>query len=390
MRRLWAILLFALPTLAAPELVAMRATNPDSLPVVEAQPGLRIAPYVQWVGRDRATLMLETSTNQAVEVALTGPDGATRSVTSGPVRLHEIRISGLEPATKYTYAVSAGGAELARGSFYTWPADDATVRFFLYGDTRTRPEEHRKICQAMARMLTPEHRFVLHSGDLVSDGRVYDQWRDQFFAPGAELFSQLTVLPCPGNHERQSNLFLDYFALPAPEWYWAFDVGPAHIVALDLYHDIVTDDESWREVEQGKWLLANLPSAQPWKLMMLHPPIYSLGPHGKLRDDGEPNDSGIRFGRNKILPLLREQGYQAVFSGHDHVYERSDAEDLLLITSGGGGAPTYQRGEPEQNPYSQVFLSQTHFCDVTVTADTLTVRAYDNEGKLLDEVTRRR
>lgn len=384
------LLIVAAPLLAAPELVAVRAVNPASLPSADARPGLRIAPYVQWVTRDRATILLETATDQRVQVSLTGPDGAAKTVTSGPVRLHEIRAVGLEPATRYAYAVAAEGAELARGQFYTWPADDSTVRFFLYGDTRTRPDEHRKICQAMARLVTPEHRFVLHSGDQVSDGRVYDQWRDQFFAPGAELFGQLAVLPCPGNHERRSAMFLDYFALPQPEWYWSLDVGPMHLVALDFYQDMPSDDGSWRDTEQGQWLLRSLASDLPWKMLMVHTPIYSLGPHGELRQDGLPDEIGMRFARVTLLPMLRELGYGAVFAGHDHIYERSDLDGILHVTSGGGGAPTYQRGPAEQNPYSQVFLSQTHFCDVTVTADTLILRAYGADGALLDEVTRRR
>lgn len=382
MRRLLCLLAAVMPAFAAPELTVIRTEPSAHL----AEPGVHLAPYLQAVGRDRAAILCETLVDSTLQFQLSGPGGEA-TVTSGPVRLHEVEATGLEPASAYTYTVRRGETVLGEGSFHTWPATDDEIRFLIYGDTRTRPDEHHKIASAMAEALRPEHRFVLHSGDLVADGRVWEQWKTQFFDPGNVLFSKVTVLPCPGNHERGSELFREYFRLPDPEWYWALDVGPLHLVALDLYRELSPDNENWRETPQGAWLVDNLASERPWKLLMLHTPIWSLGPHGRARDDGLPREDPMRFARVNLMPLLIEAGYRLVVSGHDHVYERSLVDGITLITSGGGGAPTYDRGPDEQNPHSQVFSSVTHYCDVTVTAEQIRIVAIDGDGNTIDHVT---
>lgn len=230
-----------------------------------------------------------------------------------------------------------------------------------------------------------EHLFVLHSGDLVADGREWKQWRTQFFEPGARLFAKLPVLPVPGNHERGSELYRAYFDLPEPEWYYGLTVGPLHLTALDLERDLRLKDK-WQESPQGRWLLADLAGAEvvPWRLAMFHCPIWTSGPHGAVKADGQPGEAAMRFAQQALFGLLVKHGYRLTINGHDHLYERSENQGLTMVTAGGGGAPIYKAGKSSQNPYSKMVVSEPHWCDLTVSATTLSCRVVGVDGKEID------
>ena len=65
---------------------------------------------------------------------------------------------------------------------------------------------------------------------------------------------------------------------------------------------------NWRETPQGKFLLSEFarPHDTPWRVAMLHTPLYSRGPHGQLDAAGRPKEKPMRFAREVLEPLLRQ------------------------------------------------------------------------------------
>ena len=47
-----------------------------------------------------------------------------------------------------------------------------------YGDNRTFPETHKRI---VAQIMKLNPSMIIHSGDLVSSGDSYEQWKDAVF-----------------------------------------------------------------------------------------------------------------------------------------------------------------------------------------------------------------
>lgn len=364
---------------AEPALLPTAGPDPADLPAASVGAGLWIQPYLQAVTADSAILRCETRGAQALQVTLT-PGNVT--LTDTAVRLHAVRAVGLTPETTYRLTVSAAGQELGAATVTTWPRDPRTIKFFAYGDTRTRPAEHAKICAAMAAR-AEGHLFVLHSGDLVANGKTYALWPKEFFGPASTLLARLPLYAVPGNHEGETGFFVDYFSLPEPRWNWWFEVGPVHVLGIDNFRGL--SGAAWRESESGKWLQAELPRAKaPWRLAMFHVPIYSLGGHGTLDDEGEPKEATMRWCRSALEPLLRQHGYTVTINGHDHLYERSFKDGLVMLTSGGGGAPLYKPKDAKQNPWSQKVISSTHFMDITASPTTLDVTVLDGDGQTLD------
>lgn len=134
--------------------------------------------------------------------------------------------------------------------------------------------------------------------------------------------------PTYGNHDARRWVFFDIFTFPtkaesggiasSSEHYYSFDYANIHFVMLDT-------QDSDRDID-GKmltWLKKDLQQTkQQWLITFFHHPPYTKGTH----DSDNERDSGGRLisVRENILPLLESAGVDLVFSGHSHMYERSE------------------------------------------------------------------
>jgi len=336
-------------------------------------------PYIQNLSPTGVTILWETDAPSTGSARLTTEEPAStlsRDLEE-PGTIHEAAFTGLTPATDYSYQVRSGDLTSPLLRFHTPEAEPSGVRFVVYGDTRTRPLEHWRVAEAILRA---RPQFVLHTGDLVSWGGTYDNWEGEFFQPAAGLLASTPLFPALGNHEGDAHWYYDLFALPsAGESWYSFRRGPAFFLALD------SEKPYGPESEQYRWLRKELASeacrSARWRFAYWHRPAYSSSSHG-----GSANI------RKQVVPLLLEAGFDIVFAGHDHAYERSYADGLYHVTAGGGGAPLYRRrpadeeGRPS-NPASQVFLSTTHFALVEIEGGKLTLTAFTPQGETIDTLT---
>ena len=88
---------------------------------------------------------------------------------------HKAPITGGRPDTEYEYTVGENG--LFKGVYRTAPVDPVPFRFVVYGDTRSHPDVHGRVIEQIVR---EKPAFVLHTGDLVNDGREARLWRKSF------------------------------------------------------------------------------------------------------------------------------------------------------------------------------------------------------------------
>jgi hypothetical protein len=147
--------------------------------------------------------------------------------------------------------------------------------------------------------------------------------------------------PSIGNHDYSDGggitAYLNYFTLPGNERYYDFVIGPVHFFAINS--DGNEPDGNSSTSTQALWLQAQLAaSTAPWKIVyMHHPPYSSSSSHGSSAWMQWPYE---------------DWGATAVFSGHDHVYERilrddnSDLVDIAYFTTGAGGRSLYGFGTP--------------------------------------------
>jgi hypothetical protein len=304
--------------------------------------------------------------------------GSAASVEYGTDHQHAHTIDGLTPGTRYCFRITTDGVAY-KGSFTAAPDPTASrVKFFAYGDTRTYGSVHNLVASGMISAYTadPEYQtFTLHVGDYVGNGDSESDWTNQFFNPAfpniRAFMADIAYQGCMGNHEGTGVLFVKYFPYPfVGGRYWSFDYGPVHVVIVDQYTGYATGSPQYEWIEDD--LAA---SSKVWKFVVLHEPGWSAG-------GGHPNSLGVQ---NYIQPLCEQYDVSILFAGHNHYYARAVVNDVQHVTTGGGGAPL---ATPDPGyPYVVATAGAYHFCKIAVDGYTLTLKAVNTSGVVVDSFT---
>ena len=347
-------------------------------------PDILLGPYVTAVTDTSAKVLWVTgpgARTTSIEVSQAGPPGGAARVKvdvnegklpDQPEVLHTATLTGLAPGAPCSYTVSDGRGAV-KGSFQTAPAPgeaNAPFKFIVYGDSRTYSERHAAVAGAICKELP--FAFVIHTGDLVSNGFMWEQWEGEFFGPAGDMLRQAAIWPVRGNHEGDAATYGDLFApLPHRGLYYGFDWGGAHFAVLDSGGTWVNNDPNMM-----KWLDEDLSrSKAAWKFAVYHMPTIDTMNHGE------------GWGREDVWPILQKHGVDMVFCGHSHVYERfrpigeRGAKPIIEIVTGGGGAPTY---ETCSCPAVQTSYEGLHYCVVELAGPTLRFAAKSPGGAVID------
>ncbi|UCE99910.1 MAG: metallophosphoesterase family protein [Planctomycetota bacterium] len=317
---------------------------------------------------------------------------------------HKHTIDNLVPGSKYYYQVTAGEDEYV-GTFFAAPDDSAeTLKFLAYGDTRTYPTDHNKVCSKMVDAFVADEgyqTFTLLSGDFVGSGTSEEDWDIEYFGgvgPGyyydddgndvdpnyywdtSSMLANLPINACVGNHEALSQtLFPKYWPYPFVEgFYWSFEYGPALFVVIDQYRSARLTDKGPKAHNQLPWLENTLKkSDKEWKFIVLHEPGYSAG-------GGHDDDVDVQ---ELVQPLCLEYGVDIVFGGHNHYYARCVADGVQHLTLGGGGAPL-REPEPDYSEYVVYCEMVHHFGKVAIDGNILSFEAISaDDGSVIDSFT---
>ena len=231
---------------------------------------------------------------------------------------------------------------------------------------------HRKVVDAILKVPAD---FVIHTGDLVANGRVEEQW-PVFFSIEKELLSRLAFFPALGNHEQNGPKFYEFFDRSQP--YYSFNWGAAHFTVLFSDIDNLPGGADARgkfREEQKRWLEQDLEKSQGASLRFVtlhHPPFSAV----KSRQ-GDTNPT------KELVPLYERYKVAAVFSGHDHNYQHHLKNGVHYVVSGGGGAPLYAVDGPL--PGITVTAERTeNFVQVSVDGRQVRMEARRPDGSLIE------
>lgn len=148
---------------------------------------------------------------------------------------------------------------------------------------------------------------------------------------------------------------------------------PYYTVRLENIEVFVVYSEDFSHT-QRRWLEAALKASKaPWKIITLHRPLYSSGLHG-----------GARSLRQALEPLLTQYRVSLVLAGHEHSYERLEAQGIVHIVTGGGGA--WLRGFMSVRPQSKLRIKSPNYLILEATAERLLIVAYDEKNTAIDQV----
>ncbi|MEE2896110.1 MAG: LamG-like jellyroll fold domain-containing protein, partial [Planctomycetota bacterium] len=187
-----------------------------------------VEPFLCWPTTDAMSVVAESTRPSAMEVRVRDEFGRfSETVRSDDRRrIHEFRITGLQPNTKYFYRVVAevddqrldGGLK----TFRTAAGRGEPFTFVAIGDTQSQPQVVARIAD-LAYETRPS--LLVHAGDLVTTGGDKSHWVNHFFPNMRPLIERVAIMPVLGNHEQDAKLYYDYMSLPEPERWYAFSYG---------------------------------------------------------------------------------------------------------------------------------------------------------------------
>ena len=342
-------------------------------------PRMLKGPYLQDLAPTSITVMWQLDHAAPARVVVDGP-GGSRTVEFAAARVGEATIDRLAPSSRYRYRVEVAGRSWT-GEFATAPelGADVPFSFIVMGDTRNDGDAHRRVIERIAQEV-PD--FVLGTGDMVDDGSRQEEWQ-QFFDIESPLLRDNVYFPAVGNHDRQgrgrtADSYRALFSVPEngdAERYYAFSYAAARFLVLDSneYSFALTDQTAWLEREL---IAARQDPAVRHVFVVMHHPPFSISLHG-----------GNRELRERWTPLFETYQATAVFSGHDHVYERAEHNAIHYFVSGGAGAPLYPR-RPHPDPVDlgavKKFERTFHFLRVTVTGSRVEVTGVRSDGTVIE------
>jgi hypothetical protein len=326
-------------------------------------------PYIQNLTADSVTICWETlSETEGTIEYWEAADVSTAVVSNQPSKtFHEAAIVRLKPATEYKYRITIG-KDTEEGVFRTAPETFEPFTFIAYGDSRSGHDIHKKLISLMEPY---NPALILNSGDLVGDGREQTDW-DVFWGIVEPIARGVPYYPCLGNHEENSALYYKYFSLPDSgigEANYAFSYSGAFFLVLD------TNDVFGLVAQQKKWIKEQLQRGQAYDFIfvMFHQPMYS--------SSKRPENTSMQ---KTLGPIFEKAGVSAVINGHDHFYERSEADGIQYIVAGGGGAPLYDFINIRKQ--SLVRKMENHFLVISINGKNANIKTVNIDNKIIDEV----
>ncbi len=383
--------LMELPGFAAPPTPKKPAHGDRTEREVEPEAGTLITPpYLLWPGEGRMAVRFEVQGARETRVVLRGPTGLERTVTpeaekpsllarSLAGRMYRADLTELLACREYAYRVEPFEQGFPH-RFTALPAAGKAcpggTRLAVFGDTRYGDDHHAAI---MTQMRPYRPLFLLNGGDIVNEARRLDEWR-RFFHIERDVAGDVPLAVAPGNHEGYLDpkfgaaMMERYFGLPGSPGtgHRSFDVGPVHVVVLDLYWGTSMSERGRRWLEKD---LAAVPDDR-FRIVVMHEPGFSFSRHrvySTLRNLREV------FSRYRV---------DAVCGGHSHIYEHFKADGVHYLTLGGGGAPLHKprmrvvKGEEKYLVETGAFH---HFMVVDFQEGKAVFRVIDSDSKKIHE-----
>lgn len=219
--------------------------------------------------------------------------------------------------------------------------EEGVIQFAVIGDYGIVGEKEAAVADLVKSwqpdfiITTGDNNYPIGSADTI-DGNV-GQVYSSYIYPYTGVYSSTETVnrffPSLGNHDWDSadaQGYLNYFPIDSSsantgssqnERYYDFVQGPVHFFVIDS--DRREPDGNDKSSIQAAWLQTQLAASQtPWQFVYFHHPPYSSGWHGSSRFMRWP---------------FAEWGADAVFSGHEHSYERILRDNIPYFVNGSGG-----------------------------------------------------
>lgn len=248
------------------------------------------------------------------------------------------------------------------------------VRLIVFGDSGKGDTAQYELGRTMAaHHWNRFYDMALMLGDNIYPSGDPEDMPDKFEGPYAELLKRgVSFYAALGNHDVKKGREVQMN-------YPSFNMGGRSYYTVTKGDDLVEFfalDSTRFDLRQRRWLEGALQASRAkWKIAFCHHPLYS---------SADRHGSKLEL-RVEVEPLLVKYGVDAVFSGHDHVYERiKPQQDVQYFVSGVGSKP--RRGDLERDsPFFAAGNDETSsFMSIEITPERFDFKAIDIGGRVID------
>ena len=295
-------------------------------------------------------------------------------------KFHSVTVTGLQKATSYRYrivgkpivddsdpyAISYGALRAVRGNHTVKTLDYSApvCHFSMVNDMHFDTEKYNQLISGMDKKNTD---FIVLNGDIISFSNARDTLIKYTFEPIKEYAASYPIIFARGNHEgRGAEWFLtgDVFPTNTGEFYYTFRQGPVAFVVLDAGEDKPDSDPEYSDQaaydqyrqQELEWLKKAVKDPAfanaPQKVCIMHIPTF----------DGPEAWYSQHWIAQNFTPVLNAAGVKLMLCGHHHKY--------IIAKPGECG-----------NNFTIIANSNTERLDFEGTADKITVKTVDREGK---------
>ncbi len=367
-------------------------TGPWSVPLGPEDTTFHVGPYLGHTTTTSVTISWETLEEGSTVVEYGLDETYGERFEGAPGTMHHAVLEGLEPATLYHYRACTDDTCTRNLTFATAPGPNRPFRFAVYGDSRSNPERHRAVVE---NIIADNPAIVLNTGDIVADGDQRHEYKEMHFDPLRALGHYLPVYVAIGNHEwrgevhNEAATFREYLAfpedsdVPVPGLSFSVTYGDAFFLFLD---NTLDGGHFFQPLGRPPgpplwvWLNEQVNSEEAqnarWRFAFFHYP-----PNSPCQESW----GMILSTREFVIPLLREHGFNAVFAGHVHHYEKHDFDGMPVVVTGGGGAglQNMERCVLESDTVESI-VNVHHHTTVDLGEDKAILRAVDIDGEVFD------
>ena len=259
----------------------------------------------------------------------------------------------------------------------TLPNLEHSVKFAVIGDSGRGNQAQQRVADQMVRYHTRfTFPFTLMVGDNIYEGPAgREDYRLKFEEPYRVLLDEgVKFFAALGNHDDPREIHYEHFNMRGRRYYRFAPPGNllARITTPVAFFAL---DSTYLDREQLAWLDQELAaSGADWKIVFLHHPIYTSGRYR----------ASAFVTRSALESILVRHRVNVVFSGHEHIYQRSTLQNgIQYFVSGGAGS--LRQGDGRPAPYiARTYSANYHFMLVEIEGEVLHFQAISDSGDTID------
>ena len=242
-----------------------------------------------------------------------------------------------------------------------------SLKFAVIGDNGTgQPPQYEVAQQMLSSRSSFPYTFVLMLGDNLYGSQKPQDFVVKFERPyGPLLDAGVRFYAALGNHDEPTNRSYPPFSMSG-ERYYTFAKAPVRFFVLDT---------NLMDRAQLAWAEDALARAdEPWKIVYFHHPLYS---------DGDRHGSNVEL-RVILEPLFVRYDVNVVFSGHEHIYERTTPQKGITYFIQGSSGQLRKGGVTSSAMTAASFADDRTFMLVEIEREQMVFQTVSRAGRVVD------